>query len=230
MERKEANAQQINNDSPGKKDKAVGIEVIYYTDPLCCWSWVMEPQWRRLQQELGPRLQISYKMGGLLPSWTNFNDTLNSIRKPIHMGPEWMHAQQVSGVEINNSIWMTDPPSSSFPACIAVKTAELQTREAGAAYLQLLRQTVMVKAGNIARTEMLLDLALELSNTDTSFDASTFREDLYTRGKDAFKADWQETKYRGITRFPTLVFKSPHRPPIQLNGFQSYESLLKAAE
>src|SRR5690242_21305745 len=27
------------------------LEVIYYTDPLCCWSWAFEPQWRRFLYE-----------------------------------------------------------------------------------------------------------------------------------------------------------------------------------
>jgi predicted DsbA family dithiol-disulfide isomerase len=204
------------------------IEIIYYTDPLCCWSWAMEPQWRQLQEELGSSLNVTYKMAGLLPSWKNFNDTINSIRKPIHMGPEWMHAKYVSGVDIDNRIWITDPPASSFPACIAVKSAELQSKEAGVRYLDLLREAVMLKVRNIARMGVLLELAAELPAEFPAFDLSMFRSDLNGKALDAFRADWQETKYRGITRFPTLVIKAGGRQPFVLSGFQSYETLKNA--
>jgi putative protein-disulfide isomerase len=211
-----------------KPDKAAGIEVVYYTDPLCCWSWVMEPQWQRLQTELGGSLTIVYKMGGLLPSWENFHDPVNSIRKPVQMGPEWLHAKYVSGVEINDRLWVTDPPASSFPACIAVKAAELQSKTFGIRYLSLLREAVMLQGRNIARTEVLLELADVLGASHPSFDVLTFRDDLYGKGRDSFRADWQEVKYLGITRFPTLIFKRADRAPVLLSGFQFYDTLLKA--
>jgi predicted DsbA family dithiol-disulfide isomerase len=145
------------------------------------------------------------------------------------MGPEWMHAGHLSGVDIDNSIWITDPPSSSFPACIAVKSAELQSKESGARYLYLLREAVMLKCRNIARTAVLLELASDLSGTDPSFDPFLFRQDLLSgKGLEAFKTDWQETKYRGITRFPTFVLKSPAHNPTLLSGFHTFDSLLKA--
>ncbi|MBS1664586.1 MAG: DsbA family protein [Bacteroidetes bacterium] len=224
MERPKEEKPQKNNS--GKQTAADGIEIIYYTDPLCCWSWAMEPQWLRFLQELGPSLTVTYKMGGLLPSWKNFNDSVTSIRKPIHMGPEWMHAKHVSGVDIDNQIWITDPPASSFPACIAVKSAGLQSAELGAAYLYLARKAVMQDGVNIARTEALISLANTLSKEHPSFDVPAFRNNLLTRGLEAFKTDWQQTKFLGITRFPTLIFKIPGRTPIRLTGYQSYETLI----
>lgn len=201
------------------------VDITYYTDPLCCWSWVMEPQWQRLRDELGDSLTITYKMGGLLPSWKNFNDPVNSIRKPIQMGPEWLQAKHVSGVGLNDRIWITDPPASSFPACIAVKSAGLQSKKAGALYLRLVREAVMLESRNIARTEVLLQLAHTLSRALPSFDPFSFRDDLRGKGLDAFRDDWQEARYRGITRFPTLVFRSAGHAPILLSGYQSYDSL-----
>src|ERR1700754_1212842 len=123
-----------------------GIEVTFYTDPLCCWSWAMLPQWQRFQTEVDllPS-QVKYKMGGLLPSWDHFDDGVNSIRKPIQMGPEWLHAKTLSGQPIVDTIWITDPPASSFPACIAVKCVELQSPILAVRYLQSLQQAIMVR-------------------------------------------------------------------------------------
>src|SRR6187402_1973195 len=169
-----------------------GIEVTFYTDPFCCWSWVMEPEWKKLQERFGSALTVRYKMAGLLPSWHNFTDSLNSIRNPGQMAPEWMHAREISGLHIDPAIWLSDPPASSFPACIAVKCAALQSQEAERVFLFSLREAVMVNKKNIARTDVLLELAALLSATLPSFDVFTFRDDLLgDKGKNAFRADWQ---------------------------------------
>lgn len=185
----------------------------------------MEPNWQRLQKEYGSRLRITYKMGGLLPCWGMYDDARNSIRKPIQMGPEWMHARHVTGVDIDNRIWVFDPPASSFPACIAVKSAELQSREFGAQYLALTRKAVMTENKNIARVPLLLDLAADLHRREKNFDLRLFREDLQSRGPDAFRQDWKEARYRGINRFPTLIITPAGYPTIALRGYQTYESL-----
>jgi putative protein-disulfide isomerase len=204
----------------------VVVDVTYYTDPLCCWSWAMEPQWRQLRQELGESLTVTYKMGGLLPSWNSYSDSLNSIRKPIHMGPEWLHAKYLSGVEIDDRIWIVDPPASSFPACIAVKCAELQSKAIGEAYLHLVREAVLSKGRNIAKIAVLLEAASQLAEGDPLFDPDLFQKALSDdTGLNAFRGDWQETKYLGINRFPTLVLRTTGQSPVILKGYQSYASL-----
>ena len=206
------------------------LEISFYTDPLCCWSWVMQPQWKKLLDEFGDTLNVTYKMVGLLPSWNNFSDSTNSIRKPIQMGPEWMHASETSGVYIDDSIWVTDPPASSFPACIAVKCVELQSPKMAAIYLSLLQQAVMTKRLNIAHTAVLLGLADDLGKRFPDFNLFKFREDLFGEtGKEAFRKDWQEAKYRGINRYPTLVFRASGHNPVLLSGLQSYDTLKDVA-
>ncbi|HTI92699.1 MAG TPA: DsbA family protein [Puia sp.] len=202
------------------------IEISFYTDPLCCWSWVMQPQWKKLLDEFGDSLHVTYKMVGLLPSWNNFSDSTNSIRKPIQMGPEWMHARETSGVYIDDSIWVTDPPASSFPACIAVKSVELQSHKMAAVYLSMVQEAVMTKRMNIALTAVLLELANDLGKSAPDFNLFKFREDLFGEaGKEAFRKDWQEARYRGITRFPTLVFRASGHNPVLVNGLQFYDAM-----
>jgi len=176
-------------EGPNRQDSAqpVGgaddaVKIVYYTDPLCCWSWAMEPHWRRLCEIYGHRLRITYKMGGLLPSWAMYNDARNSIQRPVHMGPEWMHARNTTGVYIDHRIWVTDPPASSFPACIGVKSAGIQGEEYGARYLLYARKAIMEDGRNIARLQVLLELAADLARIDPGFDYDLFRKDLYGRG------------------------------------------------
>ena len=59
---------------------------------------------------------------------------------------------------IDDRIWVEDPPTSSYPACIAIKAAELQSAEAADLYLGWLRHAVMTQRRNIARREVLLEV------------------------------------------------------------------------
>jgi predicted DsbA family dithiol-disulfide isomerase len=41
------------------------IEISYYTDPCCPWSWALEPALRRLGHEFGSSLRFTYVMSGM---------------------------------------------------------------------------------------------------------------------------------------------------------------------
>ena len=217
------------NNQDHTTSKADGIDITYYTDPLCCWSWGFEPQWRKLLFEYGDKISYRYCMGGLLPGWNSFHDPVNSVSKPIQMGPVWMHAAQLSGMPIQHNIWIKDPPASSYPACIAVKCAFLQSFEAGDRYLRLVREEVMLKGNNIAKQEILVKLAKLLNNNIPSFNVEMFQKDLQNdRGLEAFKEDMQQVRYHNINRFPTLIIRRPHQPSMMITGHRPYVVLTEA--
>jgi len=229
MEQKGGKSLQGNNIV--KPDSAIGLEITFYTDPLCCWTWAMWPQWKNLLAHLEGVIPVAvkYKMGGLLPSWKHFNDSINSIRNPVQMGPEWMLARVLSGATINDRIWITDPPASSFPACIAVKCVELQSSGLVADFLNLVQDAVMVKGLNIARNDVLLSCATSLKSQYPVFDLQKFEKDLIgEEGANLFRKDLQECKYLNISRMPTFLFRSPGHCTVLLSGYQTYDSLREA--
>ena len=178
----------------------------------------MEPQWSRLQQEYD--VSVTYRMIGLLPSWDRFHDSTHSLSRPLQMGPEWMYAGQVCGRPVADTIWITDPPASSFPACIAVKCAELQSGAMGALYLHLLREAVLVRGENIAETAVLLAVATNLARSERGFDEKRFEDEITgTKARELFRRDYQEAQYLGIRRTPTLVFKHNGKR-LALHGYQ----------
>jgi protein-disulfide isomerase-like protein with CxxC motif len=218
--------QKINRKNSSPVTTAGGVEVTFYTDPLCCWSWAMGPAWEQLRSEGEEGMKIQYKMGGLLPSWRHFEDTRHAISRPSQMGPEWMYAASISGVPINSHIWVTDPPASSYPACIAVKCAQLQSEDFVEAFLHLLRNAVMREGKNIAKIGVVLDTARLFHERFSQFDLLRFTDDLMGEaGNEAFRKDLLEAKYLGIKLFPTLVIKRSDRPAVMLTGYQTYESL-----
>jgi predicted DsbA family dithiol-disulfide isomerase len=199
------------------------IEIEYFTDPLCCWSWAFEPHWRRLLREYEGKIAWQYRMGGLLRDWSSYNDPVNSISRPAQMGPLWFQVRHTTQTEIDDKIWMEDPPASSYPACLAVKAAELQSAEAADVYLQRLRRAVMLQRRNIGKWEVLLEIAEEV------LDGEKFREDYESaEAMEAFRGDLQHAAYREIRRFPTLVMRGGGRG-LMMTGYRPYEMLGEAA-
>jgi putative protein-disulfide isomerase len=207
------------------------LNITYYTDPLCCWSWAFEPQWRKLLFEYNGLINYRYCMGGLLPGWTNYHDSVNNVSRPIQMGPVWMHAREVSGMPMQQNIWMQDPPASSYPSCIAVKCAGLQSGRAAEIYLRLLREAIMIKGDNIAQQKVLLKEAEKLPGYLPGFDIQQFNDDLKNEhGIEPFRKDLQEVQYHNINRFPSLVIKSDSNKAIIISGHRPYNILLNAIQ
>lgn len=168
-------------------------------------------------------------MGGLLPNWESFNDPMNAINRPVQMGPLWFEAKYISGMPIQDQIWITDPPSSSYPACIAVKCAALQSAEAEEAYLRKLREAVMLHTKNIAQQQVLIDIAATLAKDIYGIlDIEQFKNDLQNgNGYEAFRKDLLQVRYHKISRFPTLTI-SANNKAVMIVGYRPYSVLLDA--
>lgn len=231
MELKQENQEFVTNNIRNKEHQADRVEITFYTDPLCCWSWAFEPQWRRLQYEFQDQIVFRYVMSGLLPGWKNYNDPLYSVSRPMQMGPVWHEASLQSGMKIYDKIWVEDPPASSYPACIAVKCAELQSLIAGEKYLRMVREAVMLQGKNIARQNVLTGIAHDLTNNfPNMLDTNKFLHDLTgsDNGIEAFRKDLNEVQSRNITRFPTLIMRAINKPAIMITGYRPYPVLTDA--
>ncbi len=203
------------------------IKVEFYTDPLCCWSWALERPWRQLLAKYGARVSYRYVMCGMIPNWNSYNDAMNSVSRPLQMGPVWMHASEVTQVKMRYDIWHLDPPSSSYPPCIAVKTAGLQSDEAADAYLFRIRQCMMEDAANISKTAILLSIAEATPGIDFQKFSSDWKDGA---GKVPFREDLQKARFHGIGRFPTLTFMNDEGKGVMTVGYRPFDVLQQALE
>ena len=208
------------------------IEVLCFTDPLCCWSAALQPHLEKLKAEFHGNIHIRYLMSAMIPDWKTYHDPLFSVQKPIQMGPVWMEARHTTGADINDQIWVTDPPSSSFPPCLAVKTAEIQSPQAGERMLFALREAVMKKGLNIAKESIISGVAEELSSLmPGEFDLDLFKRE-YNQGesRNLLREDLREVKIHQVGRFPTLIVRKKGQKTIMMTGYRPYESLASAFE
>ncbi len=143
------------------------------------------------------------------------------------MGPIWMQASELSGIPMPHRIWVDNPPASSYPACVAVKCAMLQSPALGELYFQYVQEAIMVHSQNIAQYEILKLVAERVAASAASFDLNRFYADMENGiGLEAFRKDIQEVKYRSIQRFPALLIRRANQQPILITGYKPADVLI----
>lgn len=205
------------------------LHAIYYTDPLCSYSWVFEAVWRRIRWELGELLQYEYRMGGLFADVTRYQDPINDIANTAQIGPQWMEISSRTGVPLNPELWQQRPPTSSYPACIAFKAAAQFGSDFAETCLRRLREAAMLEARDISRPEVLQAVAREANSRlepESRIDVAAFGAALSgPEARDAFREDLRDVRYREIGRFPSLIlYRSPERG-LLLTGCRPYGAL-----
>lgn len=192
------------------------IKIVYFTDPICSSCWGIEPQLRRLKLEYGAYFEIEYRMGGLLKDWS-YNS--GGISKPGDVAHHWDEVSLYYEMPIDGDVWLEDPLSSSYPASIAFKAAQIPNKEKAIQYLRRIREMVFLEKKNIAKFEYLQQAALEVG-----LDAEKFEADYEGTAKELFREDLEVTKKYGVRGFPTLFLSNQKDDQLVLNGFQPYQN------
>jgi putative protein-disulfide isomerase len=126
----------------------VSVEVRYYSDPACTWSWAAEPALRRLIFEFEGELNFVWGMGGLA---RHFGSVYRDSEAAIGKGPDcfadlmshWLNVAGRTGMPCDPRLWTEAPITGTFPACVAVEAAAEQGWEPGYRYLRRMREGLL---------------------------------------------------------------------------------------
>jgi predicted DsbA family dithiol-disulfide isomerase len=151
------------------------VHTFYYTDPMCPWSWALEPAWRKLAVEFAGRLEITYVMCGMA---REVGDTAPFVT-------QMLEASDASGMPVDARLWLAAPPRSSHPACLAVKAVVEQGDVVGA-YLRRLREGLQCRRRKLDTADALVEEARAVPGLDVD----RLRVGLASHGVlEAFAAD-----------------------------------------
>ena len=192
------------------------FEILYFTDPICSTCWSIQPQLRKLKMDYPNNLNIKYMMGGLLPSWKNFDR--GGIKKPEDVVGHWKDVYLQSGMPIDGSIWIEEPPDSSYPPSIAFKAAQLQDIDKAIIFLRRMNEIVFLENKNIARVDVIIKAAY-----DAGLDVARLLRDVNNKALNLFYKDLNYAKSLEIDILPTFVFKVSGEIKDYLYGAQTYE-------
>ena len=165
----------------------------YYTDPACPYSWAAEPAVRRLLVEFAGGLTITYVMGGLA----------REFRRPLETMRHVMDAAAESAMPTDPRLWLDAPPSSSYPACQAVKAAAEQGLDVP--YLRVVREGLMVDRRKLDTADALIDAARRVPGLDVERFAIDLRSHAIA---EAFGADLERARAAARDGEPRVPFPS----------------------
>lgn len=186
------------------------IRFDYWSDPLCIWACVGQ---KRLDDLMVDR-------AGVLKAWHRVVIVFDSVPWRFEKGP-WKDdgprgrveatrniAMRFGREDIDGSIWMRDPPASSWGPGAAVRAAYLAEEQGaaerltGVTYERTLRERMFVDNLNIARREVQLETA------EASGIAPAILEQRLQDGSAmaALAEDQRLKQSLGIQGSPTYVF------------------------
>ncbi len=192
------------------------LKVLYFTDPICSTCWLIQPILRKLKLEYDDYLDVDYKMGGLLPSWKDYNSGL--IKEPTDAAKHWEDMSTLYKTPFDGDVWIEDPLDSSYPPSIAFKAAQLQSKDKAVLFLRRIKEMVFLEKKNITKMQFIANAALSCG-----LDSAVLLKDIQTKAIDLFKEDLELAQAYEITSFPTLLFSNDLDKKITLKGIQSYE-------
>ena len=178
------------------------IKLIYFTDPICSTCWLVEPYIYRLIHDFKVLISLDIKMGGLLPSWNEFESPDTSLSKEQFLSNLIHNQSKQYGADMDGDIWIEQPVQSSFPASIAYHAAKLQDTEKANKFLRTIREMLFIEKKDISTENNFKSAAIRCGlNVE-----QLLRDFENGNAKKGFEADLIEKKKWNITRFPTLIF------------------------
>lgn len=222
------------------------MQVRYYTDPACVWSWGAEPMLRRLMWEFEGELEFVWVMGGLARRYGGgYRDEEGAIGSGADcfadLMSHWLNVAGRTGMPCDPRLWTTGPIASTYPGCIAVEAAGEQGWEAGYRYLRRLREGLFCE-----RRKLDNPSALRAEAEAAGLDPQRFAVALDSHGPvEAFGAHMEEvrtipaeareqkklshTEGRERLSFPSVVFLGEGGERRGVYGWRPLEAYRDAA-
>ncbi len=137
------------------------IEVVHFADPWCWWSWGLEPVLQRLKAVYGDQIRVTYKMGGI-------SNDITAWRKEYDVEDDealktWIRdSNSITGMPVDPECYLKTKVRSTWPACVAIKAAELQSKKLAGHLARRLMEEILLRSRNGSEEAVYLEAAREV--------------------------------------------------------------------
>lgn len=174
------------------------LEMAVYHDVLCSWCYLASRRLLILRDEYGDALRWSYRAFPLRPE-----DQLPTARERQIFARHYRRiSKEPEAKGVVPDLWLSDdPPRSTLPPLVAAEAALSQGERAQHKMLEAMRHAAFMQGMNIARRDVILDLAercgLKLDKFMAAFDAPATERKV--------REDYDEAKNHRIRGVPAVV-------------------------
>ena len=132
------------------------VEIVIHHDVLCAWCYLADARLTFLRDEYGSAIRWRYKGYPLHPD----NQLPGRQQRAVLARNVRRVAKEREGRGIVADLWTgRDPPTSSLPALVALEAALPEGIEVQRELLRALRQAAFLRGINVARRDVILELA-----------------------------------------------------------------------
>ncbi len=196
------------------------IQIDFYTDPYCAWSWALEPGVKEIERVEGAGVSWRLRMKPLV------RDREADGHSGADIAEKWENVARLTGAEIDATRWRTNPPRSTLPADRATKVAGRFGAELERKFVHELRPMLM-QQGRAADDEATLIEAARRAGIDVE----AFRRALGDTTTDAAIAeDEREALAEGIKATPALVIRNSENDRVVIEGVRDTDLILRAIQ
>ncbi len=170
------------------------IAVIHFADPWCWWSWGLEPVVQRLKEVYGDQVEIVYKMGGITDSTANWRKEYN-VEEDDALRSWIRDSGSITGMNVDPESYLKSGVQSTWPACVAVKAAQLQGEEIGERFYRKLMEANLLESRNGSHETTYLSLAKQVG-----LDEAQLKRDISSgKARELFEKDKKEMNVNFLT-------------------------------
>ncbi len=210
----------MTNIASKKPDK---IDVYYFTDPLCSHCWALDTALTKFKLEYKEYINVHTVMGAMVEDGNHYSDLNGPEAK--EQASHWEQVGKFYRLPVNGKIWMKDPITSSFPSSIAYLLIKRQDENLATKFLRMVREGAFVFEKNIAKKDVLYQMADSLGIDRKLIDRSFTEE-----GKQVLYENLQPMIDLGVTGFPTVIMINNRNEGIKIVGARTTDTYRRALE
>ncbi|MHB1757692.1 MAG: DsbA family oxidoreductase [Leptospirillum sp.] len=202
------------------------IDVQWYTDPLCSWSFAAEKAMGDFRNKMGNRIIFHHRM---LPLYQLLDTFLaaHEMKTPADFASKIRKASKATGVEMTTTPWEKGivPKDGSILSKWALAALSIDPVK-GDQYLHHLRRAFFVEGRDLTKTGSLRDLGGKVGLDPEMLEKLSSGEMI----RQQLESDIKKGAEEGVSVRPTLVMVNSGGDRIFIGGLRDAELFIHAAE
>ena len=198
--------------------------LLYFTDPMCPWSYGFTPEISKLYGEYQEHIGLRLVMGGL-----HVNDNLILTEPAKHeMARQWHRIQDITGRRFNFNFFNHKHHYlyNTEPACRAMVTLRYMKGDVEFELFKALQENFFIEGEDLTQDDSLVDVLLKFDIEEDDFLSMFHSENMYLETQD----DFDFTSRVRVNVFPSLYLKANHSLTLISRGYKPYMDLMPRLE
>lgn len=202
------------------------IDVQWFTDPLCSWSFAAEKAIGEFKDKMGNRIVFHHRM---LPLYQLLDTFLaaHEMKAPFEFASKVRKASKATGVEMTTTPWEKGivPKDGSILSKWVLAALSIDPVK-GDQYLRQLRRAFFVEGRDLTKTGSLRDLGEKVGLDPEILEKLSSGESI----RQQLESDIKKGSEEGVSVRPTLVMVNSGGDRIFIGGLRDPELFIHAAE